>query len=151
MAELAPDQFHSQRVCGRCSVTFVGGHRAKLCPKCKPVSLKGVGSGGNQWGEKNHRWKGGWMSGLLRRQIIEDANKCCELCSTDLSKHIGINYSGRNGWWGIDHIDGNRRNNVRENLRLLCKRCHQLKHDCARVFGATASAVRWERSRVNKV
>jgi 5-methylcytosine-specific restriction endonuclease McrA len=27
----------------------------------------------------------------------------------------------------IDHIDGNHRNNNRENLRVLCSNCHRLK------------------------
>lgn len=32
------------------------------------------------------------------------------------------------------HIDGNRYNNRLNNLQRLCKRCHQLEHDCSNVL-----------------
>ena len=35
----------------------------------------------------------------------------------------------------VDHIDGNTRNNARENLRPLCKRCHDARTARDQAFG----------------
>ena len=30
----------------------------------------------------------------------------------------------------VHHKDHNRKNNVESNFELLCKRCHQVEHEC---------------------
>jgi 5-methylcytosine-specific restriction endonuclease McrA len=50
----------------------------------------------------------------FRRGII----KKCEKCGYDEVKEI----------LGIHHIDGNRENNIRENLMVVCPNCHSLIH-----------------------
>ena len=54
----------------------------------------------------------------LRRFLIEQRGYKCEWC-------------GNNGFWRelpmsleVDHIDGNRKNNFPNNIRLLCPNCH---------------------------
>ena len=54
-----------------------------------------------------------------RRIVIEEQQNCCSKC-------------GISGWQGfqltleVDHKDGNRKNNIRENLEGLCPNCHSL-------------------------
>jgi len=56
------------------------------------------------------------MGTKARRVMIEQQNKCT-ICNS-------------NEWMGkpltleLDHIDGNNKNNTRENLRYLCPNCH---------------------------
>ncbi len=49
--------------------------------------------------------------------IIQERGHKCEICnlSTWMDKKIVLE---------MDHIDGNRDNNIRDNLRLLCPNCH---------------------------
>ena len=35
----------------------------------------------------------------------------------------------------LHHIDHDRHNNVLSNMEGLCKRCHQLEHECGKAFG----------------
>lgn len=54
---------------------------------------------------------------LKKKRIIIEQNKKCSHC-------------GMSEWFGkplnfeLDHIDGNRDNNLRENLEILCPNCH---------------------------
>jgi hypothetical protein len=36
--------------------------------------------------------------------------------------------------WVVHHRDHDRSNNVDENFELLCKRCHQIEHECHKAF-----------------
>lgn len=56
---------------------------------------------------------------MRRKIILEDQNDCCAHCG--LSQWMGLVITLE-----IDHIDGNRKNNVRENLRALCPNCHSI-------------------------
>lgn len=58
----------------------------------------------------------------LSKQIREEV-RYCERCTLDLSK-------ATKGNWCVHHKDHDRSNNERSNFELLCKRCHQLHHDC---------------------
>lgn len=56
---------------------------------------------------------------LRKKILIRENGHKCESCNLSewLSQQIILE---------MDHIDGNRNNNVRENLRLLCPNCHSM-------------------------
>ena len=91
----------------------------------------GVGKGGSNKKFTDHpQYKNGiGQFSRLREEVKQ--RRFCERCSKDL-----IDVS--NFHWCVHHIDHDRTNNVIENLELLCKRCHQLEHECWKAFeGAT--------------
>lgn len=57
----------------------------------------------------------------------KEALQHCEECNKDLS------VVSRWGWVG-HHIDHNQLNNIYSNLKILCKRCHQIEHECWKNF-----------------
>ena len=66
-------------------------------------------------GSKNPHFKGGWDS--LRAEIIrEGGNKICDICGTEQNIEL-------------HHMDFNRDNNVKENIKPLCKSCHTKVHN----------------------
>lgn len=55
---------------------------------------------------------------LRRRRIMSEQNNRCAMCSMEPTwngKPLGLH---------LDHIDGNRANETRGNLRLICPNCH---------------------------
>jgi 5-methylcytosine-specific restriction endonuclease McrA len=53
----------------------------------------------------------------IRRRVIEEQKKCCADCGVSEWKTIPITLE-------LDHKDGNRLNNNRDNLWALCPNCH---------------------------
>lgn len=123
--------------CKLCNELFVvTGKKHFYCKQCsskkqrelvdsyrkKKGVLVGVGSGNAQGrGESHHTYK----NGIQGYRDLARGNKppFCERCQTS------IDFSN---WakWCVHHKDHNRENNKLENLELLCKRCHQLEHNC---------------------
>jgi len=116
--------------CLDCSVVFqhIGRRPAIRCLPCRKkwqahkvhvcsikkgrIKTPGVGSGGDQEGEKNSRWKGGVAA---YRKYARKGKLVCAICgvtkpSAALCAH---------------HLDHDRSNNDLSNLQLLCKSCHQ--------------------------
>lgn len=60
------------------------------------------------------------VSSIRRRLIEERGNKCEECGWCEVNKFHDIVPIQ------LDHIDGDRTNNTRENLKLLCPNCHSL-------------------------
>jgi hypothetical protein len=148
-----------QKNCTICGCAFIGkGPAARYCPvhltekqqeqktKNRIASQKykiakglvqkpGVGSGNNQQLGTEHRaYKHGWfIADRLRPQI--KARRYCERCSKDL-------LDANRYMWVVHHRDHNHFNNMVDNLELLCKRCHQLEHECYKAYakGATTRA-----------
>lgn len=93
----------------------------------------GIGKGGGQdKGKESAFYKNGLKSDFInKRYLIKEDIRYCQRCMKDL-KNVGRYY------WCLHHKDHNRKNNSRDNLELLCKRCHQIEHECWKAFeGAT--------------
>lgn len=109
--------------CANCLATYMPtGNCAKYCKACQPKMKKLKSSayhqktyvrrGYNQARSNNNAWKGG--IGIYRELCTKDA---CERCGS--KKNLLVH-----------HKDGNRYNNNPLNLERLCKRCHQIEHNC---------------------
>lgn len=71
-------------------------------------------------GTKGTAIKGG-LNRAIRSYLIEEANGACERCG-----RIDVHPVTGNYVIEVDHIDGNRYNNSRSNLSVLCANCHSL-------------------------
>lgn len=110
--------------CVRCTEDFEGRYpKSKICKSC---SKQGMPRGTAHWNYKD----GAYTYETIRNEIKQDVG-CCERCSADLTN--ATHYQ-----WVVHHIDHDHYNNDRANLELLCKRCHQIEHECWKAFeGAT--------------
>lgn len=145
---------YQDKSCEICTTTFTPkGPSSKYCSSCALerkreagrrgtnkyrlvhglIKNPGVGSGNSQGkGEEHHSYKNGISSFIRKRRDIKNIIRYCERCNKDLSK---VNRWG----WVIHHKDHNRKNNVDSNFELLCKRCHQIEHDCHLAFHKTCN------------
>jgi len=105
------------------------------------IEKPGVGSGGNQGSGCDHH---SYTTGIgcdfqdRRREIKED-RRYCERCDKDLRD------AGRY-FWCVHHIDHDRTNNSDSNLELLCKRCHQIEHECHKAFESAETILQESRA-----
>lgn len=76
---------------------------------------------GEQSGLKNATNSNPKIKDSLRKYLLEKANYKCELCGCDW-----INPYSNQTILEIHHIDGNRQNNLEENLQVLCPNCHAM-------------------------
>lgn len=67
---------------------------------------------------KNHGLFRGNCSRTVRADVFQRANHRCERCG--YCEYLGI--------LQIHHKDRNRRNNIADNLELLCPNCHEIDH-----------------------
>ncbi len=142
------------KTCKTCSQPFIGKGPASLyCDTCPRPSKSrdyqkaaqkkyhgkrgrevGVGSG-NHSGNKGSASPGfinGWTAYKIRgRELKIERGNRCERCAIDLTN--------ASRWqWVCHHKDHDRSNPADENLEILCKRCHQVEHQCWLAFeGAT--------------
>lgn len=132
------------RCCVSCGVTYdPTGPAQKRCPACaadiqrervrvanqearrKAGKRVGVGRGAhNTPGELHPQWRGGESKFV---SVLAPAYwrkvRYCERCAKDLQDappHMRC----------VHHKDHNRKNNDESNFELLCKRCHQIEHEC---------------------
>lgn len=124
--------------CIICNTDFIPtGNCCKVCETCRPGYQKlyhkhyremnintGVGKGGaNKKGVEHPQFKTGMGNFHSLRRFLKESINHCQRCGKDLSE--ASRYE-----WCVHHKDRDRTHNVLENLELLCKRCHQLEHDC---------------------
>ena len=106
----------NKNLCIRCDNHFSGRYpKSKICNAC---SKRGQPRGDGHWNYKN----GDYTYETIRTDIKEEVRHC-EVCSSDL-QDVGRYF------WVVHHKDHDHYNNERSNLQLLCKRCHQIEHDC---------------------
>ena len=120
---------HRQRKeCARCRKSFLPtGRNCKRCEPCRKehhleVCKKRwhstyVKKGHDQAGPRNNAWKGGVSPAYYRKVGFAAHGGQCARCSVDATL--------------VHHKNGNRSDSSPGNLEPLCKRCHQLEHDCA--------------------
>lgn len=110
--------------CIRCKKDFQGKYAgSKICKAC---SFRGMKRGVLHWNYKD----GSYTYETFRKEIKE-SKRFCERCSEDLN-------TATKGMWCVHHKDHDHFNNEMSNLELLCKRCHQIEHECWKAFeGAT--------------
>ena len=85
----------------------------------------GVGKGGMIRSGKEHpSWKNGIGTYKKKgRKRLEEVSFKCERCDSDIDPN-------KKGTWATHHKDHDRTNNSDENLEILCKKCHQIEHEC---------------------
>ena len=109
---------------------------AKLRAERGDIKQPGAGKGGNPLTGADHQnYRHGWYMADTLRVRKKAECRYCERCHLDL-----LDVSR---WhWVVHHKDHNHFNNDYSNLELLCKRCHQIEHECHLAFdkGATTRA-----------
>jgi len=113
--------------------------RCKFCGRLKNLQtmkdwhkanvVTGEGSGSKTGFEKDNPYykHGQCVFRRWAKEKLQALSYCCERCGTfiDVSKR---------GSWAGHHKDHNRQNNIKDNLEVLCKRCHQIEHECWTAF-----------------
>lgn len=74
-------------------------------------------------GKDSPCYKTGIGSFIKLSRVIREFQHNCSRCGKDLSN--ATRYE-----WALHHKDHDRTHNTPDNFELLCKRCHQLEHDC---------------------
>ena len=88
----------------------------------------GLGKGGsNKEGQDNKHYVNGMGQFNKIRQYMRESIKHCQTCHKDLTDVSRYE-------WCVHHIDHDRTNNVEGNFEMLCKRCHQIEHECWLAF-----------------
>lgn len=134
-----------QKNCSECSAVYQpSGACSKYCSVCKPIFTKlvanaavknwsirtgvykGVGSG-SKLGEQGSNYIHGRT--VFRRWARERKLSIglCEECGKDIKNATHYEWVGH-------HKDHDPTNNNIDNLKLLCKQCHQIEHQCWKAF-----------------
>lgn len=130
------------KLCKMCSTEYQETGRAQLyCPTCKAAKVEEQRLRKKEYAERKRRERGakvgrgapagaahpnyrhGWYVAQTQARELLERRRCCERC--------GINLIGVTKWqWCMRHKDHNHANHDESNLELLCKRCHQMEHNC---------------------
>ena len=81
----------------------------------------------NQWGDEGflgYTGKTVQLKKFIRRFLLEEANNKCSKCGWG-----EINEITQKAPLEINHIDGNAKNCIKDNLEVLCPNCHSLTHN----------------------
>ena len=106
-------------------------YRQDYCRRMGREVGVGKGNSSKHKGVNHPAYKNGWTSYKLVGRALKNELGECQRCGKDLRDATR--------WeWVCHHKDHDRTNSTRDNLEILCKRCHQLEHECWKAFeGAT--------------
>ena len=112
-----------QRTCTKCHKTFLPiSNRQAVCKTRRPSSIRREKEDARRTNfsiEKSVS-SNGWKTGIGVYRLIGKKNSC-EKCSS--KSHLVVH-----------HKDEDRENNNPDNLETLCKKCHQVGHECWKVL-----------------
>ena len=112
-------------ICKWCSKKFKPNLNRKQIKFCS-ISCAGLFFANNRYINFIEKWKNGLISSEIfsahiRKYLFEINSSKCELCGWS-EKNIKTGKIPLD----VEHIDGNCKNNKKENLKLLCPNCHSL-------------------------
>ena len=127
--------------CIDCNVQFIPtGRNHKRCLNCAKQfklnynhywynknKIPGPGSGGKLGIENQNYQHGRSVFRRWAQEKLKQLSYCCERCGNFIDATV-------RGTWAGHHKDHNQSNNVKDNLEVLCKRCHQIEHECWHAF-----------------
>lgn len=112
----------------RCTVCAKIQHRKNMHEWFwKKGILNGLGSGGKLEQDNQNYRHGRSVFRRWAQEKLKQLSYCCERCGTKIDATV-------RGTWAGHHKDHNQSNNTKENLEVLCKRCHQIEHECWRAL-----------------
>jgi hypothetical protein len=139
---------YKPKQCTKCNNTYIPtGQCSKYCNTCRIIAEKenqfkgqeayrrrqGMEIGYGRSEKNNNNFKHGMSVFARWAREQKELNGVCNFCKRDLKTATHYEWVGH-------HKDHNRENNTKENLILLCKKCHQLEHKCWKNFeGVTTS------------
>ena len=125
-AEFQPTGPRSTR-CPKCATNHKTAYHREYMRKRRGYTGKGAGSG-TPTGEDHPGWKHGERAFQQRMSpAYKEKVRYCERCGLDLVEASGP-------FWAVHHKDYDRTHNTEDNFELLCKRCHQVEHECWKNF-----------------
>lgn len=102
-------------------LTPAGGNYAHIKKKIARLEISVDHWKGQGWSNGKHvkEWKDYKKSESLKRVLLTDRGCSCESCGMERWQNQDIPIE-------LHHIDGDRLNNKKDNLQLLCPNCHAM-------------------------
>jgi hypothetical protein len=107
-------------ICYQCNKEFQGHvptpEISRYCKKAICKECKSLNNKKSKQCDLSKPWEE-WSRNAKRKQILKEQDNKCLICHIDSWNEKPIKFH-------LDHMDGNRNNNSKENLRLICPNCH---------------------------
>lgn len=133
----------NNRLCEECTNLYIPtGPAARFCSSCSVIKKKesrererikrnsGIGSGNSPTnrGTSHPNYKNGiGMYKKIRNLLLAKQGNVCARCETPIDSTKPHSFCGH-------HKDHDRTNNSQDNIEVICKRCHQIEHECWKAF-----------------